>query len=373
VLNAAVVTAGLLAGSALLDDPRPLPRARRRLASVPSVSVVIPARDEATRLPVLLRSLAALDPQPHEVIVVDDGSIDDTAAIAAASGVTVVNAGDPPAGWLGKPWACHRGAQLASGSHLLFLDSDTALGNSALADLDDVHRRGRGGLVSVQPFHCTGRRDEDLSAYFNTVAMMGTGVFASRLRDVATAAFGPCLYTSCADYQRSGGHDAVRHEIVEDLALARRFRRAGMPVSCFTGDGTVTYRMYENGPTQLLEGWSKNIAAGAAGAHPLAVAGTCLWVVAHVLAASEFVKVVLATSRRRRPTAMALLSVGATIIHQRNLLRRVGSFRLATAVAFPAPLAVFVTTFAHSLFLTTVRRQVTWKRRAIALGDRQVE
>jgi 4,4'-diaponeurosporenoate glycosyltransferase len=370
VLSAAVVTAGLVAGSALLDDLRPLPRARgRREGPVPKVSVVIPARDEATRLPVLLRSLAALNPPPHEVIVVDDGSIDGTAEIATACGAHLVVAGDPPPHWLGKPWACHRGALLASGSHLLFLDADTALGTSALADLDAVHRHTNGGLVSVQPFHRTGRRHEDLSAYFNTVAMMGTGVFASRLRHVATAAFGPCLYMSRAEYRRSGGHEAVCGEIVEDLALAQRFRRAGVPVSCFTGGGTVTYRMYGEGPAQLVEGWSKNLAAGAAGAHPVAVGAACVWVIAHILASFEFVRVIVVVAQGRRPRASALLVAAGTVIHQRRLLRHVGSFRLAAVAVFPVPLAVFVFTFARSLYLTVVRRKVRWKRRTISLGD----
>jgi 4,4'-diaponeurosporenoate glycosyltransferase len=250
----------------------------------------------------------------------------------------------------------------------LFLDADTALASNALADLHDAYRRGSGGLVTVQPYHRTGRLDEDLSAYFNTASMMGTGVFASRLRGGATAAFGPCLYTSRVEYRRSGGHHAVRHEIVEDVALAHRFRDAGMAINCFTGGATVTYRMYD-GPAQLVEGWSKNIAVGAAGGYPLAVAGTCLWVVGHVVAGSELVRLVATILRRRRPTATALFVAGATVVHQRRLLRLIGSFRLVTALAFPVPLAFFVATFVHSIFLTVVRRRVTWKRRTISVGD----
>jgi 4,4'-diaponeurosporenoate glycosyltransferase len=141
-----------------------------------------------------------------------------------------------------------------------------------------------------------------------------------------------------------------------------------MAVNCFTGGEAVTYRMYD-GPAQLLEGWSKNIAVGAAGAHPLAVAGTCLWVVGHVVAGSELVRLVVAILRRRRPPATALLVTGATVVHQHRLLRRIGSFRLITALAFPVPLAFFVATFVHSIFLTAVRRRVTWKRRTIDVGD----
>jgi 4,4'-diaponeurosporenoate glycosyltransferase len=99
------------------------------------VSVVVPARDEATRLPGLLGALAAAEPPPHEVVVVDDGSTDGTAAVARAGGATVIDAADHPPGWSGKAFACHRGAQVTSGDVLLFLDADVEPAPTAVAAL----------------------------------------------------------------------------------------------------------------------------------------------------------------------------------------------------------------------------------------------
>src|SRR5688500_1526710 len=101
-------------------------------------SVVVPARNEADRLPGLLRSLHPW-PADVEVIVVDDGSTDATAAVARQHGATVVAAPPAPPGWLGKPWACWVGAEAARGARLVFLDADTELGPDALARLAAVH------------------------------------------------------------------------------------------------------------------------------------------------------------------------------------------------------------------------------------------
>src|SRR6185437_9243642 len=72
---------------------------------LPSVSVVVPARNEAHNLPALLASLRALDYPNVELLVVDDASTDGSGALAEAQGATVLRVEGPPAGWLGKPFA----------------------------------------------------------------------------------------------------------------------------------------------------------------------------------------------------------------------------------------------------------------------------
>src|SRR5829696_1455630 len=294
MLSVLLVAAGLLAGTWLLahvttvrptvggPGPSPLPGAT-------TVSVVVPARDEAATLPRLLASLRALAPAPREVIVVDDGSSDGTAEVAAAGGATVVTAPPPAPGWLGKPWACQLGAGTATGSHLLFLDADTWLAPDALTRLLAEHAE-HGGLLSVEPYHQTERPYEQLSAVFNVVSMMGTGAFAAggaRRRAALGAAYGPCLLTTAADHAAVGGHGSVRGEVLEDVALARRYRDAGLAVRCLAGGDAVRFRMYPAGLRQLVEGWSKNIAAGAGSIGPLALVGSVAWVAACSAVASD--------------------------------------------------------------------------------------
>jgi len=103
------------------------------------VSVVVPARNEAGRLPGLLTALAIQTRPVDEVLVVDDDSEDDTSAVAAAGGADVIAAPPLPVGWTGKTWACWTGAQRATGDVLVFLDADTEPEPDLLARLLDAH------------------------------------------------------------------------------------------------------------------------------------------------------------------------------------------------------------------------------------------
>ncbi|MCV5473711.1 hypothetical protein OFN43_33175, partial [Escherichia coli] len=78
----------------------------------------------------------------------------------------------------------------------------------ALAGLLELHAR-RGGLVSVQPHHRVEQPYEQLSAYFNVVALMSSDAFGAG-PSRRPMAFGPCLLTSRDDYLAVGGHAAVR-------------------------------------------------------------------------------------------------------------------------------------------------------------------
>ena len=98
-------------------------------------------------------------------------------------------------------------------------------------------------------------------------------------------AFGPCLLTTAADYRATGGHAAVRAEVVEDVHLARRYRAQGLPVTCLGGGDVVGFRMYPAGLRQLVQGWTKNIASGAGLSPPWALLGTVAWICACVAVA----------------------------------------------------------------------------------------
>lgn len=381
VLVVAALTSAwwLLAGLRTLAARAPGPLAA---AAVPAVSVVVPARDEAASLPDLLTSLRALDPAPVEVVVVDDASTDGTADLARAGGARVLPAGTPPAGWTGKAWACHTGAQAASGDLLLFLDADTELAPGALGALLALHA-DRGGLVTVQPHHRVVRPHEQLSAYFNVVAVMASSAFTRRSRDGRSSgpsasrpmAFGPCLLTSRADHLAAGGHEAVRSAILDDAALAEAYHRAGLPVTAAIGGEAIRMRSYPRGPGQLVAGWTKNIAAGATTAAPVAAAGTVLWVSAH-----HAVAVGLGLSVLAALTGLAgglvtghllvwVLAYAALAWQLRAVLARVGTFRWWAWAAFPLPLLAFDLVFARSAALTLVRRSVTWRGREVDLRN----
>jgi glycosyltransferase involved in cell wall biosynthesis len=117
-----------------------------------TLSLVIPARNEVLRLPHLLASLKNQSHPPLEILVVDDHSDDDTAALAMQGGARVLASAPLPKGWRGKTWACHQGAHAAKGKWLLFLDADVTLQPTALGQILTACR-ANGGAVSVLPYH----------------------------------------------------------------------------------------------------------------------------------------------------------------------------------------------------------------------------
>jgi hypothetical protein len=371
VVVAALLVAGGM-GQRLLSDVRRVPSSGR-VVPLPTVSVVVPARNESTTLPLLLGSLRDLSSPVHEVVVVDDASDDGTSGVARAGRAVVLPALPPPAGWTGKAWACHRGARATTGSLLLFLDADVVLTPEALDGLLTLHAR-HGGLVSVQPHHRAVRPYEQLSAYFNVVSLMASGAFAG-LDGSRPMAFGPCLVTSRSDYERAGGHAAVRSEVLDDAMLAVAYTRAGLAVRCAVGAEPVRMRMYPGGWSQLVEGWTKNIASGAAQADRRCSGWAALWLAAHwAVAAGALLALVGAVTGWSPapsvvPGAVWVAAWVCVSLQLRSMLRRAGSFRWWTWVLFPLPLLVFTLLFARSLLATRLRHEVRWRGRKVPIGD----
>ncbi|QIG43701.1 glycosyltransferase [Nocardioides anomalus] len=365
VLALVLLAVGTLAVRRLVAGLRVLPAGGP--ATGAAVSVVVPARDEAASLPTLLASVSRLDPAPAEVVVVDDGSSDGTGELARAGGARVVTLAGPPAGWTGKAWACQQGAEATSGELLLFLDADTVLAPGALGGLLAGHGRG---LLSVQPFHAVGPGYEQLSAYPNAVSFLASGAFGAH-PERRPMAFGPCLLTTRADYDRAGQHAAARADVLDDVALARAYDRAGLPVRCLAGGDALAMRMYPSGLGQLVEGWSKNVASGASAAAPGASVAATLWVAAHHAVAVGAVLFVVHAARgdagAHAWVAAALWVLGwlGVALSLRALLRRLGAFAWWTWALFPLTLLAFDLVFLRSALLT-LRGSVRWRGRAVA-------
>ncbi|WP_395691300.1 glycosyltransferase [Nocardioides sp.] len=372
LLRALLLLAGVLAGWWLVADLRTPPRGAGRSDAAGRVSVVVPARDEEASLPALLASVRALTVAVREVVVVDDGSRDRTAAVARAAGATVLPAGDPPPGWTGKAWACHVGAAAATGDLLLFLDADTTLAPDALAGLLQIHD-GYPGLVTVQPFHTAVRPYEQLASYFNAVSVLASGAFRRRPTG-RPMAFGPCLLTARAAYEHAGGHAAVRAEVLDDAELAAAYHRAGLPVRGAVGGASVRMRSYPGGLHQLVDGFTKNFASGASAMTLGPGIATVAWVLLqHAVALGGPLALAEVATGSELPLgdgSHLLWAVGWVVVAGQLgwLLHRLGSFRWWTWALFPVPLVFFDLVFVRSLVRTGVRRSVRWRGREVRLG-----
>lgn len=347
VVDLALFVAGWSLGWFLLWRPRPLPPVRSGRPR-PSVSLIVPARDEAEALPALLDALTPQLRPGDELIVVDDHSTDGTATVAAGRGAAVVVPPPVPDGWLGKPHACWHGARASRSSALVFVDADVRpaldLVDSMAAELD-AHPDA---VVSVQPWHRTGSAVEQASLLFNVAELMGTGAFTPLGDRVAsTVAFGPVLGIRRDVYERIGGHaDAtIRTMHTEDIGIARAVGRSRV----HTGAPGTTYRMYPGGAGDLVRGWTRTIATGARSVRWWCLLATMAWIWS---LAGGWIAAPLVY-----PFGVAQVWV---------LGRRAGSMRALTAALYPAAVLVFVVVFLRSAAAVLLGRDVTWKGRRVA-------
>lgn len=325
------------------------------------LSIIIPARNEELNLPKLLRSIAAQSVRPREVIVVDDASTDQTAAVAKEHGAWVVSSQPLPEGWRGKTWACHQGAQAATGGWLLFLDADTWFEPEGLSRVLEEFELRAVGAMSVAPHHRVRLLHEQFSAFFNLVMLAGTGAFTIRGDSLPPRGLlGQFLLIERNAYERVGGHEAVKGRVLENFWLAEQLRVAGVSIRCRPGRGVLSFRMYPNGWRDLIEGWTKGFASGAGQTPPL-----ILWLIVAWTTGLMLAPLTLALESIRWPGLVAYLLCGGQVGW---MLRRVGTFHWLTALLYPAPLVFYFLVFARSVWRAKRGQHVEWKGRQIRAG-----
>jgi glycosyltransferase involved in cell wall biosynthesis len=230
-----------------------------RKAAGPSVSLLVPARDEAANLPQALPGL--LRQGALEVVVLDDESQDGTPELVEAlalrhPGLRLLRGAPLPPGWVGKNWACHQLAQAARGEVLVFTDADVRWEEGALAALLG---RYQGGLLSAMPRQ---RAGGVLEAALVSFVIDGLLSFLPHplLRlpfSWAAASNGQVLLLRREDYLALGGHASVKGSLLEDVALARRAKARGMRLELVLGGPLLSVRMYR-GYLEAVEGFGKN-------------------------------------------------------------------------------------------------------------------
>ncbi|MEM7396919.1 MAG: glycosyltransferase, partial [Verrucomicrobiota bacterium] len=315
--------------------------------------LIIPARDEEKNLARLFTSINELSIQPSEIIVVDDHSTDRTADVARAAGATVHPAPPLPAGWRGKTWACWHGAQKATGNTLLFLDADTLLQPQAIQRIQQAYEGRK--VLSLGPWHAVEQPYEQLSAVFNLMMFMGMGSFSLfGSPDDPRGLFGPFLLIDRDVYFDVGGHEAVRGEILEHMTLCQRLRERNIPMRCLGGRDTVHFRMYPDGFSSLVEGWTKAFAAGASKTEPMTLMLTVAWMTGGMLA---FIFTLL--------DPIYLITYGAYVISFYRMLGPIGRFSIWSCIFYPGLLVAFFIIFGRSALRRRRGDSVTWKGRTI--------
>ncbi len=229
-----------------------------------TVSAIVPARNEEATIAAAVESLAA-QPEISEIIVIDDQSTDGTAAILQQLSsrylqLRVLQTEELPDGWVGKNYAVSLGAAQAKGDWLLFTDADGVhLPGSTARALADAAETGA-GLVSYSP------EQEALSWWekalipfvYTRLAHKYSYAAVNHPESPAAAASGQYLLIRREEYERIGGHAAVSGEVLEDVALARLAKKAGVRLHFASGHGIMRVRMYRTFRA-MWQGWAKNL------------------------------------------------------------------------------------------------------------------
>jgi hypothetical protein len=331
------------------------------------VSVLLPVRDEAQRVGPCVRALLASRDVHYELLILDDGSTDSTAEVVrrtAGSDLRVrVLQGTPlPPGWLGKPHACQQLADDAAGDVLVFVDADVVLRpdglSRSLALLDDAGL----DLVSPYPRQLVATAAERLVQpllQWSWLTFLPLRLAERSASPALCAANGQLLACRAEAYRAAGGHTGVRAEVVEDVALARRFKAQGYRATVADGTDIATCRMYWGWP-ELRDGYTKSLWA-AFGSTPGAVGATALLAWLYLLPPAAAVTGVV--RRRSALTRMGVAGYVAGVAGRMVTAARTGG-RLTDAPAHPASVAAMAWLTARSLRHHRAGT-TTWKGRVI--------
>lgn len=329
-----------------------------RASDEPLVSVVIPARDEARIIERTVRAFLAQTYPRLEIVVVNDRSTDGTGEILRDIGderLRVVDGVEPPPGWLGKPWALHQGSLLARGDLLLFVDADVVYAPTAVQAAVAHRELRRTALLSLLPYF--EMRGFSENATMPMLAMFCftfmPSWFSNRTRFAALAIGGGTGNLIVREvYEASGGHEALKDSVVDDVALARQVRRSGRATEIVRADDLVALRMY-HGLGEVVEGFTKNAFAvfGRNYIVGLLIAAGC--VIFHILPYG-----LALTGDRISMASVVVISV------TRLILFRSLRYRLDNALLLhPVMAAIWFWIFLRSMWLTGIRRKLLWRGR----------
>lgn len=326
----------------------------------PSLTVIVPARNEAADIAACLQSLLQQDYPNLQIIAVDDRSTDSTGVLMEAfaaenpAKLCVLHIAELPPGWLGKPHAMAVAAQHAVSDYLLFTDADILFHPDAL-------RRSLAQAVATNADHFVILPTPIVKTHGEGMLLgflPALGLWATRpwraadpkaTRDfVGIGAF--CLLRDSA-YRQLGGFEALRMEILEDLTLARRIKLAGLRQRVAISPGLVKVH-WASGAIGVVNVMTKNLFA-IFRFHVSFLLIACAWLALFYFAPIAF----LVWPATRIPAIITL----AAIAWLYRLAGRLSGISAWYAILFPVSAALFIYSLLRSMFITLKQGGVIWR------------
>jgi chlorobactene glucosyltransferase len=238
---------------------------RHKLHKTPKVSLLIPARNEEKNIGKCLDHLLGQDYENIEIIVLNDNSNDNTSSIVQKysgdySQITLAEGTELPDGWTGKNWACQQLGKKASGEIFIFTDADTQHGPCAVSNTVAWMQKLDLGMLSSFPQQITETISEKLIVpvidfFVYGLLMLWTTYFIKS--PAFAAANGQWIAFKKQTYQKVGGHESVKNEVVEDVELNRKAKSLNIKTLTAAGTNAVYCRMYHSA-NEVWHGFTKN-------------------------------------------------------------------------------------------------------------------
>jgi chlorobactene glucosyltransferase len=345
--------------------------------ALPDVAIIVPARNEIANIAACLAGLTAQRclSGGSSIIVVDDGSQDGTGqavadAVCRDPRIALIEAGDLPAGWMGKPYACWQGALRARTDWLCFVDADVRASPELVGAAVTAAARQRIDMLSLNPLQELGSFWERLIIPAGLVAIACT----ADLRPIddptspEVSANGQFILIRRAVYFAVGGHAAVRGEVCEDKALAGRVKHGGWRYRMLGAEHLARTRMYTS-LAALWEGLGKN-AIEIIGDGPTTIAAATAAML--IGWAAILVPVLTALAAMQQPSVAGSIGVALAVLGSAAVIGiQIGTARhfrvpLGFTLVFPVAYSAVAALAWHSAALRRAGH-ITWKGRTYAL------
>ncbi len=339
----------------------------------PRVSVLVPARNEEQAIGRLLTDVLASTDVDLELVVLDDASDDGTAAIVlqhteADPRVRLIRGQPLPPGWCGKQHACWQLAQAARHDLWVFLDVDVEVAPDAIARSIAFLEANRLALASGFPRQKTAALLDWLLLPLINFVLVGY-LPLDRARQVnapsLAAGCGQLFVTRRADYERAGGHEAIRGSLHDGVKLPRAYRRAGLVTDIFDATEIASCRMYSTS-RDVWRGLSKNATEGI-GSPATILPFTIL------LAGGSVLPIVVAsigvvTRFDGWPAGGAVAALVAVAVSYLPRMLDAIRFRqsLGSAIAHPVGVAIFLAIQWVALVRKALGLHTSWRGRSLA-------
>jgi chlorobactene glucosyltransferase len=323
----------------------------------PKISIIIPVRNEEANISQMLASILKTKNAAHEIIVVDDQSSDSTKLLAAAFPVTVLSAGLKPSSWAGKSWACHIGAQHATGELLLFTDADTLHYSFTLTQAYQFMADERADMISVPAFYLNRNWWEKLLGPFHCFMHAGASPYDKPKKHMAFA-IGQFLMIRRETYQVIGGHSLVKDALAEDVALANLVLEAGAKYRMYNGWPICSVQMYRSF-SDFISGWTRLMRSG--------MNTLSMEIVFRSLVPLFSLNII----HLFQLTWFAWIPALSTLICFAFVQNRIGRFSLAGIILFPLSVVLFIAIGMTAMISEWLKLPISWRGRSYQMANQR--